>query len=113
MKHLHLDNVDDLLNNADKPKLIESQIIEYIVMLKNPPHSLAYQSRNLYLAAFLTFYSMNDITLNKRKISKYLGERVKAHKDRHYSIEEIEKLLHFCDDRLKAIVLLLACCHCR
>lgn len=51
---------------------------------------------------------MNDVTLNKSKISKYLGERVKAHKDRHYSIEEIEKLLHFCDDRLKAIVLLLA-----
>ena len=31
MKHLHLDNVDDLINNADKPKLIESQIIEYII----------------------------------------------------------------------------------
>jgi integrase len=51
---------------------------------------------------------MNDVLLNRKKIYKYLGEYEKVHRDRAYTTEEIAKLLHFCDQRLKAIVLFLA-----
>ena len=50
---------------------------------------------------------MNDVLLNRKKIYKYLGEYEKVHRDRAYTTEEIAKLLQFCDQRLKAIVLFL------
>jgi len=40
MKHLNVTKVEELLNNASQPRLIEARIIDYIVMLRNPPHSL-------------------------------------------------------------------------
>jgi integrase len=51
---------------------------------------------------------MNDVTLNKKKLYRYLGEQTRAHKDRAYTAEEIAKILQSCDLRLKAIVLLMA-----
>jgi hypothetical protein len=53
-------------------------------MLTNLPHSLHYSPLNAYLAAILTFYSMNDVAL-KKKIGKYLGEHVTVDKDRAYT----------------------------
>jgi integrase len=51
---------------------------------------------------------MNDIVLNRKKINMYLGEFIRKQKDRAYTTEEIHKLLDFCDERSKALVLLLA-----
>jgi integrase len=62
----------------------------------------------MYLAAILAFYAMNDVILNGRKIGKYLGERVRSHKDRAYTTEEISRAINVCDERLKVIILLLA-----
>jgi hypothetical protein len=67
MRHLQVQTVDELLKNIDKPKLIEAEIIEYIVILRNPPHSLAYQTRRMYLSAIVMFYAMNDVNLNRKK----------------------------------------------
>ena len=108
MKHLNVRTVDDLLKDADKPKLIEAQIIEYIVSLRNPPNSLRYQTLNVYLSSVVTFYAMNDVSLNRKKVARYLGEPTMTHRDRAYTTEEIAKLLQFCDQRSKAIVLFLA-----
>jgi integrase len=108
MKHLNITNVEELLKNAREPRLIEARIIDYIVMLRNPPHSLNYSTVNAYLAAILAFYLMNDVVLNKKKIGKYLGEHVTSHKDRAYTTEEISRALSVCDERMKVIILLLA-----
>jgi hypothetical protein len=40
MNYLGIDNPDDLLIHHENPKFIQNQIIDYLIILKNPPHSL-------------------------------------------------------------------------
>jgi hypothetical protein len=74
MNQLNVSNPDDLLINQENPKTIQNQIINYLIQLKNPPHSLRYATRSQYLAAIITFYELNDVALSKKKIYRYLGE---------------------------------------
>jgi hypothetical protein len=59
MNHLNIRNPDDLLLHQENPKIIQNQIIEYIIQLKNPPHSLRYATRSQYLAAVMTLSSVS------------------------------------------------------
>ena len=77
MKYLKIDNSDDLLKYQDNVKIIQNQIIDYLIYLKNPPLSLRYTTRSQYLAAIMTFYDLNEVILNKKKINRYLGEEKK------------------------------------
>jgi hypothetical protein len=42
MNYLGINNPDDLLIHHENPKFIQNQIIDYLILLKNPPHSLRY-----------------------------------------------------------------------
>ena len=75
MKYTKIENPDDLLSYKDNTQFIQNQIIDYMIYLKNPPSSLRYATRSQYLAAILTFYDLNEIILNKKKIYRYLGEQ--------------------------------------
>jgi integrase len=108
MNHLNIRNPDDLLLHQENPKIIQNQIIEYIIQLKNPPHSLRYATRSQYLAAVMTFYDLNDVALSKKKIYRYLGEEERPIENRGYNTEEISKMLDVSDDRARAIILVLA-----
>jgi hypothetical protein len=55
----------------------------------------------------MTFYSLNDIVLNRKKISRYFGEYKRVVKDHAYTAEEINKALQTADQRMKLIILLL------
>jgi integrase len=108
MKYYNFKDVKDLVKESDKSiKLIEANIIQFIMWLKQTEKISSFTIR-VYLSAIMHFYYMNDVVLNKKKIAMYLGEPVKKQKDRAYATEEIHKLLEFCDERAKAIVLLLA-----
>jgi integrase len=61
-----------------------------------------------YVAMIQAFYKINDIVLNTTKINKFLPEQRRVRKDRGYYHEEISKMLEFCDERTRVIVLLLA-----
>jgi hypothetical protein len=74
MKYLKIDNPDDLLKYQDNPKFIQNQINDYLIQLKNPPVSLMYATRSQYLGAIMTYYDLNEVILNKKKIYRYLGE---------------------------------------
>jgi integrase len=97
-----------LLRYQDNPKFIQKQIIDYLIYLKNPPVSLRYVTRSQYLAAIMTFYDLNEVILNKKKIYRYLGEEEKPIENRGYTTQEIAKLLEVCDERVKALILFLA-----
>jgi integrase len=107
MKYLKIYNPDDLLKYQGSPKFIQNQIIDYLINLKNPPLSLRYATRSQYLAAIMTFYDLNEVILNKKKIYRYLGEEEKPIENRGYTREEIAKMLEVCDERVKALILLL------
>ena len=108
MNHLKISNPDELLIHLENPKIIQEQIIEYLIQLKNPPHSLRYATRSQYLAAIMTFYDLNEVALNKKKIYRYLGEEERPIKNRGYTTEEISKMLAVSDERATAIILVLA-----
>ena len=105
LNHLKLTEVNDLLLHSTNPRYIESQIIDYIMTLRND--GLAYASVQFMVAPIMTFYSLNDIVLNRKKISRYFGEYKRAVKDRAYTVEEINKALQTADQRMKLIILLL------
>jgi integrase len=88
-------------------KTIENQIIDFIFSLKN--RGLSQRSVKTYFVAITHFYTMNDIVLNRKKITKFINtdERKKS-KNEAYTSEQIHKLLDICDDRTKLIVLIFA-----
>jgi integrase len=106
LNFLKLKEVDDLLLNSQHLKMIESQIIDYIMTLRND--GIAYSTIQFLIAPIITFYLLNDVVLNKRKISRYFGEYRKVVKDRAYNAEEIHKALQTADQRMKVLILLLA-----
>ena len=62
---------------------------------------LAYASVQFMIAPIMTFYSLNDIVLNRKKISRYFGEYKRVVKDHAYTAEEINKALQTADQRTK------------
>lgn len=104
MNYLNYGSIDMLLQ---QPKVAETLITHYIVWLKSE-QKLSAITVNQYVAAIMHFYAMNDIVLNRKKIGKYMGDYVRSQKDRAYTHNEISRLLDFCDERVKVLVLLLA-----
>jgi integrase len=105
MNFLGVKDVDELVRQD--PKAIEQHIIDYIISLEGLGLSRA--TNALRLAAIVSFYSINDITLNRKRLSKFLGPKQRRVRDRPYTIEEISKMLNVSDERMKVIVLILAC----
>ncbi|MDW0221189.1 MAG: hypothetical protein QOG24_09780 [Nitrososphaeraceae archaeon] len=67
-----------------------------------------YSAIHNYVSAITAFYKINDIILNVTKISKFMPEPKRARKDRAYTHEEIGKILEIADERMRAVILLLA-----
>lgn len=104
LKFLGLSNPSDLMFSDDIQQ-IQSHLTDYMVYLKN---NVAYSTRIVRCSAVFTFYAMNDIILNKKKLYRYLGEEIRVHRDRAYATEEILRLLQHSELRLTAIVLFLS-----
>lgn len=84
---------------------VEKSIIDYVISLRKRVGSATLKTR---LASIYHFYTMNDVLLNKQKISKFKGEFLKVKKDRAYEHEEISRLLQIADLRMKVCILLMA-----
>ena len=113
MNHLKLTDVDDLLqsNLIASPKLIESQIIDYIMSLRQS--GISYATIKVLIAPIFTFYQLNDVLLNRKKVHRYIGEFKRVVRDRAYSTEQIQQALQNADQRMRCIILLLASTGCR
>ena len=71
MKFKGLTDCEQLLKG--QPKLIQSNIIEWLIHLKEV-QNLSYASISLYCTALHHFYDMNDIAgLNWKKIGSFIG----------------------------------------
>lgn len=91
------------------PRLIQSQLIEYIIYLREN-RKLGSNSINTNMAAVKKFYDTNDIALKWAKIKSYVGKgkgRGGGRKDRPYTIKEISKMLEKADQRGKIAILLM------
>jgi integrase len=102
MQYSKVKTVDELL--IGDHRLIQSNIIEYLVSLQQISHGTRY----LYAAVIRHFYDINDILLNWKKINAFLGQNNKVVNDRAYIKQEIATLLEKSNERMKVVVLLLA-----
>jgi hypothetical protein len=64
MQYYNVQAVDDLLLLA--LTIIEDQIIRWVVSLRE---KVSYFTRHTYMAAILTFYEINDITLSNQVLN--------------------------------------------
>jgi site-specific recombinase XerD len=111
LNHLKMRNADELLANHQYPRLIESQIIDYIMSLRQA--DISYATIKYLVSPIFTFYQLNDLLLNKNKVFRYLGEYKKVVKDQAYSTKQIQQALQNADQRMRCIILLLASTGCR
>lgn len=95
---------------VDMPK---EQIVDYIksYILHMRKRELSSSSMAGFYYAIKHFYDSNEVDLGSLKwkwLKKFMGESTPIHEDRAYNKEEINKLLKFCDLKLKTAVLLLS-----
>ena len=110
LNHLKLKEVDDLLLHSN-PRYIESQIIDYIMALRNS--GISYATIQFLVTPIFTFYQLNDIILNRKKVSRYLGEYKRVVRDQAYTTEQIQTALQHADQRMRMIILILSSTGCR
>ncbi|MDN5847307.1 MAG: hypothetical protein L0H53_13655 [Candidatus Nitrosocosmicus sp.] len=96
--------LDEILNINFKD--LESTIIDTIIKMKQE-EQLSTSSTSLLLASLMHFFSINDVSLNRKKISKFIGEHENKFEYRSYTHREISKLLSLLDERGKAAVLIM------
>jgi len=78
-------------NLPKERKQIEDKIIEYIIFLKK--QGMSYCGISNYTVPVKSFYAINDITLNLKKLTKFMPENRRMRRDRPYTREEISKIL--------------------
>jgi integrase len=84
---------------------IEQQIIQFIINMKKQVKN--YYAIANYVNAIISYYRINDVPLNTKKIIRFMPERRRVKKDRAYTHEEIFKILEIADERMRAVILLL------
>jgi integrase len=96
----------DIICNGDV-KLIESKVKGFLLYQRQK--DLSYNHIKCNLVAIMHFYTMNDIFLNRKKIAKYAySDKKRPNKNIGYTSEQILTVLDFCDERLKAIIMIYA-----
>jgi integrase len=120
MKYKGYTEYSQLVDPNKDVRLIESDIIDFIVYLKEKHYR--YESRCAYLNAICHFYNVNDVVaIRKKKISRFLGSEdedqdvaiiggagIGGVEDKPHTSEQISKLLEVSDERTKVMVLLMA-----
>ena len=87
-------------------KDIERRLIEYVIRMKEE-EGRNYTSIHNYVAPVISFYKINDIMLNTKKINRFMPPKTRVKKNRGYEHEEIQKLLDIADERMRAVILIL------
>ena len=90
---------------------IERKVISFIIQLKEEGKN--FRSIRNYLTPIISFYKINDIMLNSKKINKFMPTETRAKKNRGYEHEEVQKMLDIADERMRAVILLLVSSGCR
>lgn len=111
VRFVNCNTINDLISQFHDAKEIERRIIDFIIQMKE--EGKGYTTLHNYITPLISFYKINDIMLNSKKINKFMPPKTRVKKNRGYSHEEIQKLLDFADERIRAVILLLVSSGCR
>jgi integrase len=106
LRHIKVHDLQVLIDLG--PKVLEQMIIKYVIHVRDiKKPSLSRGSIQAECGAIYHFCEMNDIILNKKKISRFFPPDESAHDDRLYTDEEKQLILSECNRREKVIILLM------
>jgi integrase len=108
LDHFRIDEKTLLTKASNNPKHVEMMIISYIKYLIDN-RRLGRGSIHTYCFSIFHFFDMNDISLNRRKILRFLPPNEGTRPDEAYTHEQIHNMIQTCggDVRLKVIILLM------
>lgn len=98
----NVESLSDILSK--EPKVIENDIIQHLIEMRKDDYS--FSTISVYVSALYQFFSINDIILNRKKMSKFIGEQNNKYEYRSYTREEISDLLSLCDERGRSLFFL-------
>ena len=75
---------------------------------KKDKRGLFYSSVHATITAVTHFFEINDVTINKHKLNRFMGENIEKFECRSYTHEEITTVLKGLDERGRAPTLLIA-----
>jgi len=96
---------DELLKRDRR--IIEQGLIDILINMRYEL-DLSFSAQNIFLCALTHFFSINDVTINRKKIKKFMSDSENKYEYRSYTAEEIGRLLLTCDKRERAIILILS-----
>jgi len=111
LKFVNCKTINDLMVEYNDPRDIERKIIDFIIQMKEEGRN--FLSIRNYVTPVISFYKINDIMLNSKKINKFMPPKTRVKKNRGYTHEEVQKLLDIADERMRAVILLLVSSGCR
>jgi integrase len=103
--------INDLVEKYKDQKDKERKVINFVIQLKEEGKN--FRSIRNYLTPIISFYKINDVMLNSKKINKFMPTETRAKKNRGYLHEEVQKMLDIADKRMRAVILLLVSSGCR
>src|SRR5688500_3154229 len=81
-----------------KPNVVEQIVISYFEMLIDKGR--VHKTIALHVAAILRFFvDLNDVPLNKRKITMFIPSDESSHRDKPLTLEDIRAILQAPDER--------------
>jgi integrase len=107
LNHIKIHDLQVLLDFS--PKVIKQMVVDYILYLRDTKN-LSRASIKVHLGAILHFFQINndDFHLTTRNFKIHLPPHNETRfRDRHYTREEIAKIINHCDLRNRVIILLL------
>src|SRR6476620_8879348 len=111
LKFVNCNSINELVTEFKDPKDIERRIINFIIQMKE--EEMNFRSIRNYVTPVISFYKINDIMLNSKKINKFMPAKTRVKKNRGYTHDEVRKLLDISDERIRAVILLLVSSGCR
>ncbi len=105
MRFVNSKTINNLITDFKDHKDIQRRIISYIMKLKE--EGMNYYAIKNYISPVITFYKINDILLNSKKISMFMPPKIRVKKTRGYNQEELQKLVDVADERMKVVIYLL------
>jgi integrase len=94
--------IEDLLSLHQKS--IEEILIQYIVFIRDK--GLSYSTTKCRLAAVVSFLEINDVTVNHKKLKKFMGEHNKTIKDEAYSRADLIKMFEHASFRTRLLIVI-------
>jgi len=100
----------DLFPSNGDTKSIEQNVIDYLLSLRQKDYS--HHHLKAALTALNHFYMINDFMLNRRKIGRFAmpssDKKIRRSRKTNagYSTEQIHRVLEYCDERTRAMILL-------